>query len=119
MKYWIHVAVIFLVGFILCQWLPWWVVSMVAAVSAFLLRSDFWLIGMFGFLAGFVLWGGYAMYIDIENQHLLANRIGVLFGGVSNIIPVIFTALIGGLLCMLGSMLGASLNKSFSASPDE
>jgi len=119
MKYWLHVIIVVVLGFILGQWLPWWMVSLIALTSAFLLRMNFWIGGMFGFLAGFILWGGFALFIDIENQHILSERIGLLFNGVSGIMLVIITGMLGGLLCFLGTLLGGALRPGVSKSSNK
>lgn len=108
MKYWIHVIIILLLGSLLGQYLPWWTIAIVAALSSLFLKHKFEMAAMFGFLAGVLLWGGLAFYLDVENQHLLSSRMGELFGGFSSTILVFLTGFLGGILIALGSMVGAA-----------
>ncbi len=115
MKYWIHLILIVVLGCLLGQWLPWWSVAPIGVISAFLLRTKFWLSGMFGFLAGFILWACVAFYLDVENRHLLSSKLGPLFGGLTGLSLSAIGGLIGGLLASLGSLLGSSLRNPKSA----
>ena len=108
MKYWIHLMIIVILGWLLGSSLPWWTISILAIVSAFVLKHKFGLSAMFGFLAGFILWAGLALYLDVENQNILSSKIGELFGGVNSTILIAGTGLLGGILVALGSMIGAA-----------
>ncbi|GLR15781.1 hypothetical protein [Portibacter lacus] len=111
MKYWTHLIIIIALGYFLGQWLPWWMISIVAIMSAFLLKHKFGLSVMFGFLAGFVLWAGFSLYLDVENQSILSPKIGLLFGGLSSTAVIAVTGLIGGLIVAMGSAVGAAIRE--------
>jgi hypothetical protein len=108
MKYWIHVVIILLLGAVLGQYLPWWTIAVVAAVSSLFLKHKIAMAAMFGFLAGVLLWGGLSFYLDVENQHILSSRMGELFGGFRSTALVFLTGFLGGILLSLGSMVGAA-----------
>ncbi len=116
MKYWIHTLVILIVGFILQLVIPWWILVFVAAISAFIINQKVWLMVLFGFLGGLILWGGVSLYIDIENNQILSERMGALFGGLSPNLLIILTSVIGGLTAGVASYFGISLRKVFSKS---
>ncbi len=88
-------------------WLPWY--ALVAAALAAGALSRLGAGGSFaaGFLAGFLLWGGYAWYLDSRNGGVLAARMGELFGGVPGAALLAATALLGGLLAGLGALTGS------------
>lgn len=88
-------------------WLPWY-----ALVAAALLVGALFRLGAggsfaAGFLAGFLLWGGYAWYLDNRNGGLLSARMGELFGGLPGAALLAATALLGGLLAGLGALAGS------------
>lgn len=88
---------------------PWWIIAFISLGSAFFLTPKSSTSTMFGFLAGFLLWAGVAFFLDVENQHILSTKIGLLFGGLGSTILVSITGLIGGILAMLGSYIGSNL----------
>ena len=59
-----------------------------------------------GFLAGALLWGGYAWYLDSQNGGILSARMGALFAGATSIALLAATALLGGLLAGLSAWTG-------------
>lgn len=60
-----------------------------------------------GFLAGALLWGGYALYLDNRNGGILSARMGDLFAGASSSALLAATALLGGLLAGLSAWTGS------------
>lgn len=62
-----------------------------------------------------IVWFIVAMRIDMANDSILSTRIGDLFG-VGSMGMVIVSALIGGIVAMLGALTGASLRKSIHSS---
>ena len=91
---------------------PWWSI----AVTSFIVAVCIHLRALIAFLAGFLgvamLWGGLAVWIDNQNQHLLATKIAnVLPLGGSAIYLIAVTALIGGLVSGFGAMTGAYLRR--------
>lgn len=91
-------------GFLLQQILPWWILAPVAAILA-------WLMGLTpkqaftaSLLAGMVLWGAYAWYLD---NGILSARLGRMMGGLAPFLIFLLTCLIGGLLAALGGVTGS------------
>lgn len=114
MKYWIHFIVIIVGGLIFSFFTPWWVTSIIALLSAYIYKLRFWLAGLYGLLAGFLLWAVTAFYIDLENNQIMSSRIGSLLGGLNPITLIIITGLMGGLLTAFGSMTGSSIRRIVS-----
>ncbi len=110
----LFIVFVILAGFIAQQFLPWWIIAVIAAVLSFIfdikIGAGFWA----GFVAAALLWGGYAGYLDVQNEGILSARIGKLFGNMPGFMLVLITAIIGGVFGGLGAMtgsLGRRLNK--------
>jgi len=92
--------------------LPWFLIALVALVIGYVVRvrrrSGFW----FSFLAGLFVWGGYAVYLQLINDGILAARMAGLFGLGSGWWMVITTGLWGGLTAGLGGWTGVNLRKA-------
>ena len=101
------ILLIIILGGVTQLFLPWWSIAMVAAIIGFLFKFDH---SLWSFLAGFLavllLWSGYAAYLDIENAHILSERMGNLFGNISSSGVIGLTGLIGGLVGGFFAMTG-------------
>lgn len=60
-------------------------------------------------LGAFVLWAATAGWINLQNEGLLATRVGTLLGGLSSWMMVAVSALVGALLSGMGAWLGAKM----------
>ena len=83
MKTTLFIIALILMGAGIQMVLPWWMLPVAAAVLAlgFNLKPGAAFLG--GFLGAALLWGGYAAYVNILNEGLMAGRMGSLFGGLS------------------------------------
>jgi hypothetical protein len=108
----------FVVAFILTMLLsfagglffPWWIIALAAFLVAAIIPqrppSSF----LTAFLALFILWGGYAFGLDLQNQHILATKVAsILPLGGSYIIAILITALVGGLVAGLSALTASFL----------
>lgn len=60
-----------------------------------------------GFTALFLLWGGIALFINIQNQGLLAEKVAMLLPlGGSPALLILVTALVGALVAGMASLSG-------------
>ncbi len=112
MKNILQIVTILFIGFLLHTITAWWFSIAIAGLLGGLLfgkNRSMWPVGLGGGLAGLLLWGGYSMWINIANEGIMATRIGLTFGGASAGSVVVLTALVGGLFCGAGSLLGGSL----------
>lgn len=116
MKITTYLLLLIFFGAILQYFLPWWSLPL----AAFLLALGFRLLPRQAFLAGFLgaalLWGGYATYLHILNEGILAARMGALFGGLGPNVMVVLTALFGGLFGGLGAWTGSLARQAFFSS---
>jgi hypothetical protein len=102
-----YILALFVGGAVVQSLLPWWILPIFAALLAFLLRLRPGTALLGGLLGGFLLWGGYAGLLDIQNDSILSTRIGTLLGGLSSGLLVFATGLIGGLFASLGALTGS------------
>ncbi len=119
MKFIISLILIALISFALCTVFPWWSIAPAAFLVSVLIPQKASVAFLSGFLALFILWGGYAFYISNINDHILAHKISVLI--LKNDQPFVLiaiTALIGGLVAGLPAFAGSLLRKpSFPNNP--
>lgn len=92
-------------------WLPWWSIALVTGLVALISKPAPGVALGAGLLAGALVWGGMAAYIDAQNQHILTGRIGLLFQGLPPAGVVALTALIGALPAGMGAWTGALLRR--------
>lgn len=101
------------VAWTLGLWLPYWSLSLAALLVGFLMRPGAWKALLAGLLAGALLWGGMAYVRDVANAHILATRIGTLFGmGAPGMVGI--TAALGAVLAGLGTLLGDRIRNAVS-----
>lgn len=100
---------ILLVSLLLQLFLPWWIVCLVAFVLCVLRARSAGQAFSHAFAAIFLLWGLVALYKTVQNENLLASRVGEMFmmNFTNNwIVMVLVTALIGGLVAGISGLAG-------------
>jgi len=94
--------------------LPWWALF----IPAFILGAALFVKNnrafFTGFAAGFSAWGLQVLYIDIANQSILSTRIAELLGVGQSWIVILLTAIIGGIIGALGTLLGSQFRSIVS-----
>ena len=87
--------------------LPWWSIALAGILGAALLptQSNSLTFGI-GLLAGTLLWGIHSGYIHYYNDAILTTRVGLTFRGLAPGMLVLLTAVLGGLYCGLGALVG-------------
>ena len=91
-------------GFLLQQFLPWWILAPLAAILAWLLKLTPRQSFLASLVGGVLLWGGYALYLD---NGILSSRLGRMMGDISPIILFLLPSLIGGLIAAMGGVTGS------------
>lgn len=86
--------------------LPWWIIAPLGAAAGWLFPQGAWRCLLSGFAAGFLLWAGYACWLDAANAGVLSGRIGQLFMGLSRWNVVLLTGLPGGLVAGFACLSG-------------
>jgi hypothetical protein len=62
------------------------------------------------FLTVFLLYTGYAWWLDYSNQGILSQRVGILFGNLSSLTLALLSGLTGGLLGGFAALTGRLLS---------
>ncbi|TWW00371.1 hypothetical protein [Chitinophaga pinensis] len=88
----------------------WWTVAVAAFLVAVLIPLPPLRSFLNGFIAVFLLWLALAFFKDIQNDHILANRMSELIVKVRNPILIgVISAFIGGLTAGFGGLTGSYL----------
>jgi hypothetical protein len=110
MKSFAHFLLIIILAFLAGLVMPWWSVAVVAFLVSLLLGLSPGKAFFSGFAAIFVLWLALAFYIDVRNDHILANRMSQLFFGFKNPILIgVVSAVIGGITAGMASLSASYL----------
>lgn len=103
-----------LLGWFAQLFLPWWSFALVALLLAFFIKTKAGASIGLAFLAGLLLWGGHALWLDLPNAGSLSSRMGDLFQGVGRFGILGITSIIGGLLGLFGAWVGLWSRRLFA-----
>jgi len=107
MKILISIAAIIILGTAIQLFCPWWMLIPIVAIITGYTKLKPWQ----GFLAGLVgiaiTWAVYAFMLNSGNEGILAERMGRLFGGLSPMLLMLTTALVGGIVGGLAGLTGS------------
>ena len=99
-----------LLSFFAGLYFPWWSIAIIAFLVAILIRQYVGRSFLSGFLGIFLLWSVVAFSIDINNEHILSQKIAKVFPLVgSSVLLILVTAFIGALVAGFAAMSGASI----------
>ena len=102
---------------ILQPFLTWWIIAVVALAAGFIFQQNALTSFAAGFIGVFLLWVGYALYLDSGNNYILSTKIATLLAaltGDSRIGLLMLTGFVGGLVSGLGTLSGNLLKKAFA-----
>lgn len=102
-----------LAGLIFRMFMPWWSIVLGGLVAGAVYPKSTKACFGGGFIGAAILWGGYAAFINVQNNGLLAGKMGQLFGGVPAWAMILITAITGGIYGGLGAWLGSAVRNSF------
>ena len=97
--------------FILQYFLPWWTLALGAFVGGYVFGNNGWVSFLSGFLAVGLLWFSTALFIDIQTQSILTEKVARIFPTKTPALLFLLTAIIGGLPAGFAALTG-SLVKS-------
>ena len=125
MRAFIVFILIILLGGAASYWLPWWTIAPVAFLVVLVLHQRPFAAFLTALLAGWILWAGWTFFTDLQNDHILSQRMSLLiFRQASPILAIaagaIPAALVSGLAALSASFLRTprrkrSANVSFSS----
>ncbi|MFT4094329.1 MAG: hypothetical protein QM640_11885 [Niabella sp.] len=113
MKFFLSIIIIALICLVAGLYLPWWSVALVAFLIALLVHQKPLLSFLSGFLGVFILWLLLALFINLANAGILANRVGELLGvGPHAGVLIFVTAFTGGLVAGFAALSASYLRRS-------
>lgn len=99
MKFFISIVLIALLGYAAPLYFPWWSFAVTSFVVLVLIRQTPGKSFLAGFTGLFLLWGINAFWLDLNNNHLLAQKVAVILPlGGSAMLLIFITAFMGGLV---------------------
>lgn len=108
MKFMLSLLLIAGLSFIVCLYLPWWTIAIVALLVNVLVSQKPFPAFLSAFAAIFVLWFLISSAISIGNHHILAHRMSqVILKSDSPYALVAVTAIIGGLVAGFAGLAGS------------
>lgn len=112
MKFTIGLMICVLAAFMLGLYLPWWGIAVAGFATGLIVPQSALRTFLTGFCGVFIVWGGLALWIDINNQQILSSRIAHLFPlGGNGWALVLLTALLGGIVAGTAALSGTHLRK--------
>ena len=111
---WIKVLIILILSSIFTIFLPWYVPFIICFLFVLILSNRPGNNFLAGLLGIGLFWFIYALLLDIRNDHILSNKVALLFseslhtnitGSVLLLVTAFLGALLGGLSAMFGAMI--------------
>jgi hypothetical protein len=101
-----------LLGFAAGLYLPWWSITIVAALVALVLNLKPGPAFLAGLIGAFLFWGGMAFFRSQANGNILAHRMSqFILKKDSPELLILITAMIGALTGAMGALTGSLLKK--------
>ncbi len=110
----LQIILTIIAGYFVQLFLPFWSMAVAAGIIAlFFIYKNSLSSFAAGFLAAFLLWCAYAVFLDSENSGILSGKLGELFSVSRDYLPYA-TGIIGGLIGGFGALTGALARKLFA-----
>lgn len=114
MKFSILLISIVVLGYLSQFFFPWWAIVPIAFIGGMVLAKNGPHAFTAGFLAIFLLWAAQSLWMSSANQGILADKMGVLLGGLPGGALPWVSALVGGILSGLGALSGFLGRRAFA-----
>ncbi len=111
MRFFKSFFVIFILSLLSGLVLPWWTVAIIAFIAGFYISPSATIAFFSSFFALFLLWSGYALILDVQNQSILSQKIAQLFSLPHSILLVMMSGLVAGLVAGFAGLTGYFLRK--------
>ena len=113
MKFLVSVILTALLAFIGGLWLPWWSIALAAFIVSLLVYQSAGKSFSAAFLGLFLLWGGLAWWIDMQNHGILSKKIASVLPLNGNpTMLILVTALVGALVAGAAAVTGSFLRSA-------
>lgn len=112
--FFVKLLTIIILSTILTLFLPWYTPFIICFLVGLVLSNRPGNNFLAGLLGVGIFWFGYALFLDVKNEHVLSNKVAELFsdslkttitGGVLLMVTTFLGALLGGLSAMAGAMI--------------
>jgi hypothetical protein len=114
----IEISLIAILSLLAQFFLPWWSLAVVAFLVCFWRSSGGGRAFLSGFLGVAIVWLLYALLIQFRTDGLFVGRMSeLLFKTNTQVLPVVVTALIGGLVGGLAGLSGYLVKQATGAQP--
>lgn len=112
MKFIVAILLTALLAFAESLYFPWWTIAIAAFIVGVFIHQKPWKAFLTGFLGLFLLWAGQSFYIDVQNEHILSQKVAnILPLGGSTFWLILISAFIGGLVGGFGALTGSYIKK--------
>ncbi len=112
MKFLSAIILTALLSYVSGLYFPWWSIAFAAFLVAVAIPQKPFHAFLAGFLALFLLWIGLALWIDMNNKHLLSLKIAeILFKTPSHALILSATGLVGALVAGFAALTGNYVRK--------
>jgi hypothetical protein len=92
--------------FVLQYFLPWWTLAIGAFIGGYAFGKNGWTAFAAGFTAVGLLWLSSALFIDIQTQSILTEKVARIFPTKTTGLLFLITAIIGGLPAGFAALTG-------------
>lgn len=113
MKNLVSILVLAAACILIQKFTPWWTSLIVIGMFTAIMNIPPLRAFLSGLIVLFLIWFGYAFYLDNQNAGLLSAKIGVLFQGLSSIQLLIVTGFLGGIIGGLSALTGSLFRRAF------
>ncbi len=103
-----------ILGIIVSLFLPWWSIALVCFAVAMSCLDNTRDAALAGFFSVFILWGFVALFKSYQNDFILLTRMAELLSIHNELLLILSTAFLGGVIGMMSSLSGVflqSINK--------
>lgn len=111
MKFLVALFLTAFLGYVAPLYLPWWGFAITSFIVAVAIPQKPFKSFLAGFAALFLFWGIYALILDVNNDHLLSQKVALILPVGSGFALILITAFIGGLVSGLAALTGTYLRK--------
>jgi hypothetical protein len=98
--------------FILQYFLPWWTLAIGAFIGGYAFGKNGWSAFASGFVAVGLLWLVASIFIDVQTQSILTEKVARIFPTKTTTLLFVLTAIIGGLPAGFAALTGKLVKSS-------
>lgn len=113
MRVLISIVLIILLSALATWFSPWWMIAVVAFLVALVMALNPGKAFLVGFISIALFWLAAILIHDTPNQHILSNRMAVLFGLSNFLLLIGINVFLGGLIGGLAGWCAGLMNKAF------